>query len=151
MRWDGTNKRDVFVFNSDYDDFDFVAAGKGRDLISDGRDDGYWSSDEFYGQRGNDMLISRDGDDLLYGGRGQDTIIVHANWYDPAEMQFHPDGVKHEKIGFNVTVFGGRGHDVFEMNQSDIVSVEHFEDKSIIHTAHNGSVTVYGVEEFHFL
>jgi Ca2+-binding RTX toxin-like protein len=151
MRWDGTVDKDTFVFNDDYDDFDFVKAGRGNDLISDGKNDGYWSSDEFYGQRGDDTLISNDGDDLLKGGRGDDTFIVDPGWFDPAEMQFHAPGTEHAKIGFQVTIFGGRGHDVLEMSEADARSVEYKEDVAIIHTGHHGTITVHGVEEFHFL
>jgi Ca2+-binding RTX toxin-like protein len=148
--WNGTKGSDYFVFNNDLDRFDLVWAGRGRDFISDGKDDHYWSNDEFHGQRGNDTLISTGGDDLLYGGWGNDLIKVRASSYDPAEMQFPMTDV-HSTLGFDVQVFGGRGHDVLQVLNSDGFTIEYDGSATIIHTAHGGTITVHGVEEFHFL
>jgi Ca2+-binding RTX toxin-like protein len=148
--WMGTAKTDHFIFESDLDTFDFVKAGAGHDVIADGHNDGYWSSDTFFGQGGNDTLISRDGDDLLFGGAGNDMIKVRAGWYDPAEMQF-PSQSEHAVIGFDVKVFGGRGHDTLLIRHSEGATVEHDGDTTVIHTAYGGTITAHGIEDFQLL
>lgn len=151
LRWSGTKSDDRFVFDDDCDRFDFVTAGDGADFISDGRDDNYWSDDFFHGQQGNDTLISSEGNDVLRGGQGDDFLQVRLGWYDPAELQFAPPGVKHDRIGFEVQVFGGRGDDVLVVTNSDGYTLEERGGHVIIHSAYGGTVTVHGVEEFQFL
>lgn len=150
--WAGTTKADRFLFSSDDDRFDFVKAGRGNDFISDGDDDGIWSTDAFYGQKGKDTLVSHDGNDFLHGGRGADTIEVFVNWYDPAEI---PGGggtvVDNDILGFDVRVFGGRGYDVLKIRDSDGYSVEQRGETTIIHTRYDGTITAHGIEEILFL
>ena len=150
--WDGSRQADTFIFRNDYDRFDLVKAGNGWDIIADGKNDGYWSSDKFFGQAGNDTLISNDGDDMLFGNMGADTFIVHANWYDPAEVQFPWQPVQdHDVVGFNVDVFGGKGEDTLIVKHSDGYTLEHHGNATIIHTAFGGTITARGIEDFEFL
>ena len=151
LQWSGTKRDERFVFDNDYDRFDFVRAGGGADFISDGSDDNYWSNDFFHGQAGNDTLVSTEGNDVLRGGRGNDTFELRLGWYDPAEVQFPPPGVEHGQVGFDVEIFGGRGHDRLVVTNSDGYTLEHRGDDVIIHSVWGGTVTVHGVEEFQFL
>lgn len=151
LQWSGTKLDDRFVFDDDCDRFDFVAAGGGADFISDGSDDNYWSDDAFHGQRGNDTLISTEGNDVLRGGHGDDTFEVRLNWYDPADLQFPPPDIEHGQVGFEVEVYGGRGHDVLTITNSEGYTLEQRGDDVIIHSVYGGTVTVHDVEEFQFL
>lgn len=151
LQWSGTKSDDRFVFDNDYDRFDFVAAGSGSDFISDGADDQHWSSDVFHGQAGDDTLVSADGNDVLRGGRGDDTFEVRFSWYDPADVQFPVPGVEHGQVGFDVEVFGGRGHDRLYITNSEGYTLERSGDDVIIHSVYGGTVMVYDIEEFQFL
>jgi Ca2+-binding RTX toxin-like protein len=151
MVWNGTRNNDQFRFSDD-DTFDFVKAGAGNDIISDAIDGATWSNDCFNGQSGNDILISTGGDDTLKGGKGHDAFIVNASWYDPATMPGAPEtGVEHGVVGFDLDIFGGRGHDVFTLGNSDGYTLEHDGKLTIIHTAFGGTITLHNVEEFLFL
>ena len=149
LRWNGSSDADCFIFNHDYDRFDLVFGGRGSDVISDGVDDGYWSSD---GQRGNDTLISTDGYDVLRAGKGDDTLKVVANWYDPADLQFPqaPDA-GHANVGFDVKVFGGAGHDRLLIADPGTYSIEEVGEDTIIHTSFGGTITARYIEEFLFV
>lgn len=151
LQWSGTKRDDRFVFDNDYDRFDFVTAGDGADFISDGSDDNYWSSDFFHGQAGDDTLVSTEGNDVLRGGRGDDTLEVRLGWYDPADVQFPAPGTQHGQAGFEVVVFGGQGHDVLIVKNSDGYTLEQTDDGVIVHSVFGGTVTVHDVEEFQFL
>lgn len=151
LQWSGTKRDDRFVFDNDYDRFDFVTAGSGADFISDGSDDNYWSSDFFHGQSGDDTLVSTEGDDVLRGGKGDDMFELRLGWYDPADVQFPLPGVDHGQVGFDVEVFGGHGHDRLIVTNSEGYTIEQRGDDAIIHSVYGGTVTVHDVEEFQFL
>ena len=151
LQWSGTKRDDRFVFNNDYDRFDFVTAGDGDDFISDGSDDRYWSSDFFHGQAGDDRLVSTGGYDVLRGGSGADTFELRLAWYDPADVQFPVPGIEHGQVGFDVEIFGGRGHDRLVVTNSNGYTLEQRGDDTVIHSVYGGTVTVHDVEEFQFL
>jgi Ca2+-binding RTX toxin-like protein len=151
QQWTGTSLADRFVFDDDDDRLDLVIAGEGDDFVSDGNDDSHWSNDVFCGQQGNDTLISTEGNDVLRGGRGDDVLQVRLSFYDPANVQFPPPGIEHGQVGFDVEAFGGRGHDVLIISNSDGYTLEEQGDVTIIHSVYGGTVTVHGVEEFQFV
>lgn len=152
MLWNGSQRADRFVFDDNDDRFDFALGGGGGDYISDGAYEGnYWSNDIFHGEDGNDTLVSTGGHDVLRGGCGKDSFIITAAWYDPANQQFAPPGTQSEMLGFDLSVFGGRGNDKLTLENSDNYSLEYVDGFTIIHTEYGGTITVRGVEELEFL
>jgi len=149
--WNGTRYNDHFFF-TDTDTFDFVSAGGGNDVISDVKDGKFWSDDVYRGQAGNDTLTSTGGYDILRGGCGNDVFKVTATGYDRAAVPGTWEITAGSDVtGFDVEVFGVRGHDLLIIKNSEGYSIEQHGGAEIIHTAFGGTITVRGVEEIHFL
>lgn len=148
--WFGSDDSDTFIFRRNLDNVDEVHAGAGDDVIADGRGRKHWSDDYYYGEDGNDHLISRSGNDYLDGGSGDDTFTVRTSRFNAGAVIGAPAGPADWR-GFDVTVVGGCGHDVLTISNSRGSMLEVVDDVTYIHTRFGGLITVTGVEEFHFV
>jgi Ca2+-binding RTX toxin-like protein len=144
----GTLEDDAFiltpVIGTQYD----VRASDGDDILGDTAKRRFATQDFFYGEDGNDTIISKSGFDLLDGGAGDDTLVVRASRYRNVPGS-HNDS--HEWRPFDVEVVGGDGHDVLTVKNARGYTIETRGDDTLIHTRFDGVITVTGVEEFHFV
>ena len=146
MNWYGTDEDDYFVFGPYTKDH--VWAGNGNDIIED-KTSKYWTSDIFHGQAGNDVLISRNGNDKLYGGIGNDNMKVEVSFHSAnSDDCYH---IPHQ-TGFNVSVHGGKGHDVLEiLNSIGSILTDNGNGSYDIETRYHGHITATNIEEIVFL
>jgi Ca2+-binding RTX toxin-like protein len=140
-----TDGDDSFIFNITERAHSLGLHG-GNDVVIDRS----FADDRIFGGDGDDIIVTTAGHDTIAGTRGGDLITVQANQY--SEQVVVGGEIIIERHGFNVTVRGGRGHDVLTVDHSKGYTMQTDLDGTVhIDTPKDEHITAHGIEEFHFV